>query len=88
MHRADVQRRGSPRVPGIQNDLLRVVEQAGQLAGADHAGLIDHQHSPVAEGLMAAVEVAQQAVAGGHLLEPSPCKLRVAIPVGAEARSR
>jgi hypothetical protein len=52
--------------------LLGVLEEAGELAAADHAGLIHHQHRPVAEGLMATVEVAQQPVAGGHLLEPLP----------------
>jgi hypothetical protein len=49
---------------------LGVLEQAGQLAAAHHAGLIDHQHRSVAEGLMAAVEVAEEPVAGGHVLEP------------------
>jgi hypothetical protein len=50
--------------------LVGVIQQASELAAADHAGLIDHQYRPVAEGLKAAVEVGQQPVAGGHVLEP------------------
>jgi hypothetical protein len=50
--------------------LVGVLEQPGELAAAQHAGLIHHQHCPAAEGLMAVVEVAQQAIAGGHVLEP------------------
>jgi hypothetical protein len=37
---------------------------------------------------MATVEIAQQAVAGRPVLEPLALQLRVAIPVGADARSR
>jgi hypothetical protein len=50
--------------------LLGVLEQAGELAGADHAGLIDHQHRAGVQLLAAALKVAQEPVAGGHLLEP------------------
>ena len=52
--------------------LLGVLEQAGQLAAADHAGLIHHQHRAGVQLLPASVQVAQQPVAGGHLLEPLP----------------
>ena len=50
--------------------LLGVLEQAGQLAAADHAGLIDHQHRAGVQLLAAAVQVAEEPVAGGHVLEP------------------
>ena len=50
--------------------LLGVLEEAGQLAAAEHAGLIHHQHRPAVQLLAAAVQVGQEPVAGGHLLEP------------------
>jgi hypothetical protein len=50
--------------------LLGVLQEPGQLAAADHAGLIHHQHRPAVEGLLAVVEVGEQPVAGGHVLEP------------------
>ena len=50
--------------------LVGVLEEAGQLAAAEHAGLIDHQHRPAVQLLAAAVQVGQEPVAGGHLLEP------------------
>jgi hypothetical protein len=65
-----------------------VLQEPGELAAAQHAGLIDHQHRPGVQLLLSSVEVAQEPVAGGYLLEPSPCRLRLAIPVGAAARSR
>jgi len=52
--------------------VLVVLEQASELAAADHAGLIDHQHGAGVQLLAAAVEVAEEAVAGGHVLEPLP----------------
>jgi hypothetical protein len=67
---------------------LGVVEEAGKLAGAEHARLVHHQHRPSIQLLAATVQVGQQPVAGGHLLKPSASKLTVAIPVGAVARSR
>jgi hypothetical protein len=50
--------------------LVGVLEQAGQLAAAQHAGLIHHQHGPAVEVLLAAVKVSEQPVAGGYVLEP------------------
>jgi hypothetical protein len=50
--------------------LLSVVEETGELAAAEHAGLVHYQHGPLVELLAAVVEVAQEPVAGGHLLEP------------------
>ena len=47
-----------------------MLEQAGELAAADHAGLIDHQHRAGVQLLLAAVQVAEEPVAGGHVLEP------------------
>jgi hypothetical protein len=49
---------------------LGVVEEPGQLAGAEHARLVHHQHRLIVQPLVAVVEVGQQPVAGGHLLEP------------------
>jgi hypothetical protein len=68
--------------------LVGVLEQAGQPAAAQHAGLIDHQYRLGVQLLAAAVQVAQQPVAGGHVLEPLALRLMVAIPVGAAASSR
>jgi hypothetical protein len=51
-------------------DLLGVLEQAGQLAAADHAGLVDHQHGAGIQLLVSSVKVGQESIAGGHLLEP------------------
>ena len=50
--------------------LLGVVQEAGELAGAEHAGLVHHQHHPAVQLFPALVEVGQEPVAGGHLLEP------------------
>jgi len=50
--------------------LLGVIQETGQLAAAEHAGLVHHQHRPLIELLVAAVEVGQEPVAGGYLLEP------------------
>jgi hypothetical protein len=47
-----------------------VVQEAGELAAAEHAGLVHHQHRPLIELLAAAVQVGEEPVAGGHLLEP------------------
>jgi hypothetical protein len=49
---------------------LGVLKQASKLAAADHAGLIDHQHGAGIQLLAAALQVAEQPVAGGHVLEP------------------
>ena len=49
--------------------LVGVLEQAGELAAADHAGLVDHQQRAGVQLLLAAVEVGEEAVAGGHVLE-------------------
>jgi hypothetical protein len=49
--------------------LLGVLQEPGELARADHAGLIDHQDRPGIQLLAAAIQVAQEPVAGGHLLE-------------------
>jgi hypothetical protein len=49
---------------------LGVVEQATKLAAAHHAGLIHHQHRPPLQPLPTAIQVGQQPIAGGHLLEP------------------
>jgi hypothetical protein len=50
--------------------LLCVLEEAGELAAAQHAGLVHHQHRPAVQPFPAVVEVGEQPVAGGHLLEP------------------
>jgi hypothetical protein len=50
--------------------LLGVIQQPGELAAAQHAGLVHHQHRPAVQALAAMVEVGQEPVAGGHLLEP------------------
>jgi hypothetical protein len=65
-----------------------VLQEAGELAAVDHAGLIDHDHRPIAEGFMATVEIARSRSQVATSSNPSPCRLRVAIPVGAAARSR
>jgi hypothetical protein len=49
-----------------------VLEQTGQLAAADHAGLIDHQHRAGVQLLLSPVEVAQEPVAGGDILKSLP----------------
>jgi hypothetical protein len=51
---------------------LGMPEEADQLAAAQHGGLIHHQHRPVIQLLAGAVKLAQEPVAGGHLLEPLP----------------
>ena len=68
--------------------LVGVLEKAGELARADHASLIDHQHRPVAEGFMATVQVAQQPVAGGYLFEPLALQAQGGDAGRAAARSR
>jgi hypothetical protein len=72
---AGVDRRQLP-VVADQHDLglglVGVVEQAAQFAAAEHAGLIDDQHGAGVQLLLSSVEVAQEPVAGGHLLEPLP----------------
>jgi hypothetical protein len=50
--------------------VLGVLQEPGELAAADHAGLVDHQHRAGVQLLPSSVEVAQQPVAGGHVLEP------------------
>jgi hypothetical protein len=52
--------------------LVGVLEEAGKLAAADHAGLIDDQHGAGIQLLATMVEVAEEPVAGGHVLEPLP----------------
>jgi hypothetical protein len=47
-----------------------MLEQTSELAAADHAGLIDHQHRAAVQLLSAVVEVAQEPIAGGDILEP------------------
>jgi hypothetical protein len=68
--------------------VLGVLEQAGQLARADHAGLIHHHDGARIQLLAAAVQVGQEAVAGGHVLEPLALQAHGRDPVGAKARSR
>jgi hypothetical protein len=51
---------------------VSVLEQPGELAAADHAGLIDHQHGACVQLLLSSVEVAEESVAGGHVLESLP----------------
>jgi hypothetical protein len=50
--------------------LVCVLQELGELAAADHAGLVDHQHRVGVQLLVSSVEVGQEPVAGGHLLEP------------------
>jgi hypothetical protein len=50
--------------------LVGVPDQPTQFAAADHAGLIDDQHGARVQLVVAAVQVAQQPIAGGHVLEP------------------
>jgi hypothetical protein len=52
--------------------LLGVLEQAGELAAADHASLVDHQHGAGVQLLPATVKVGQKPITGGHVLEPLP----------------
>ena len=47
-----------------------MLQQPGELAAAEHAGLIDHQDRPGIQLLPPAVQLAEEPVAGGHLLEP------------------
>jgi hypothetical protein len=47
-----------------------VLEEAAQFAAAHHAGLIDHHHRARIQLLAATVQIAQEPVTGGHLLEP------------------
>jgi hypothetical protein len=54
----------------LRLSLLGMLEQAGELAAAQHRGLVHHQHRPAVQPLPAAVEAAQEPVAGGHILEP------------------
>jgi hypothetical protein len=49
--------------------LVGVVEQAGELAAAGHAGLVDHQYRPGVKLLVASLQVGEEPVAGGDLLE-------------------
>jgi hypothetical protein len=51
---------------------VRMLEQAGQLAAAHHAGLIDHKHRSVVELLPSSIQVAEEPVAGGHVLKSLP----------------
>jgi hypothetical protein len=51
---------------------LGVFEQAGQLAAAQHPGLVHHEHRARVQLLLFSVEVAEQPIAGGHVLEPLP----------------
>jgi hypothetical protein len=86
-----IDRRQLPIIPNQHHLRLRpvgVLEQAGQLSAADHAGLIDHQHRPVIQLLAATVKIAQQPVAGGHLLEPLTLQAHGGDPVGAAASNR
>ncbi len=80
--------RGKLPVVADQHDLraglVGVLEEAGELAGADHAGLIHHQHRPCVQhrrllepggersmvGAGVLVELVQEPVDGGDLLEP------------------
>jgi hypothetical protein len=66
--------RGQLPVIADQDDLglglVGMVEQARELAAAEHARLINHQHRPGVQLLLAVVQLGQQPVAGGHLLEP------------------
>ena len=55
---------------GLAHGLVGVLEEAGELAAADHAGLIDHQDRPGVQLLLPLVQVTQESVAGSHLLEP------------------
>jgi YD repeat-containing protein len=77
--------------------LVGVVEQAGELAAADHAGLVHHQHRPRVQHrldrIMPAarpslaragglVQLDQEPVDGGDLLEPLGLKTRGGDPRG------
>src|SRR4029453_11303756 len=70
---ASVDRRQLPVIPD-QDHLgpgsFGVLEQTGELAAAEHTGLINHQHRPRVQLLTSPVEIAQEPVTGGHLLEP------------------
>jgi hypothetical protein len=50
--------------------LVGVLQEPGELAAADHAGLIDHQHRAGVQLLMTVVQVEQEPVAGDDVLEP------------------
>jgi hypothetical protein len=49
---------------------LGVGQQLGELAAAEHAGLVDDQHRPRVQPLVARAELAEEAVAGGDVFEP------------------
>jgi hypothetical protein len=72
---AGVDRRQLPVITN-QDDLgpgaVGVLKQAAHLATAHHAGLIDHQYGAGVQLLPSSVQVAEEPVAGGHLLEPLP----------------
>jgi hypothetical protein len=57
-----------------------VLKQPGELAAAQHAGLIDHQDRAGVQLLASSVEVGQQPIAGGHVLEPLPLQTHCGDP--------
>jgi hypothetical protein len=70
---AGVDRRQLPVIPNqhhLRASVLGVVQEAAQLAAAEHPGLVHRQHRPPVQPLPRLVKVDQQPVAGGHLLEP------------------
>jgi hypothetical protein len=70
-----IDRRQLPVIPNqdhLRPGALGVLQETGQLAAADHAGLIDHQDRAGVQPLPSSVQLAEEPVAGGHLLEPLP----------------
>ena len=68
--------------------LLGVLEQAGELAAAEHAGLIHHQHRRLSSCSRPRSRSASSRSQVATSSNPSASRLTVAIPVGAAARGR
>src|SRR4029450_7063337 len=65
-----------------------MLKQSGELAGADHTGLIDHQHGAGVQLLLTLIQVEQESVAGVHLFEPRAARAQGGDAGRAAARSR
>jgi hypothetical protein len=65
-----------------------VAKEAGELAGAEHASLVHHQHHPPIQLLTSAVQIRQQPVTGGDLLEPLGLQADGGDPGGGTGQGR
>jgi hypothetical protein len=68
--------------------LLGLLKEASELAAAQHAGLVHHQHRPVVQPLPPWSRSASSRSQVATSSNPSASKETVAIPVGAVARGR